>query len=184
MIRNLPNYLTILRILLVPVFYTMLVYYEPGKDNYRWYALLIFIVASLTDAIDGIVARRWNCRTEFGTFLDPLADKLLLISAFIGISISDLPVKPPFWVLSVVVFRDIIIIVGLAAIFMTTQSMKIQPNLLGKATTAVQMAAIVMILAQLKIALIVWFLTVGLTIASGIVYIVREMRRFNETPTP
>ncbi len=178
-IRNLPNYLTILRILLVPAFYTMLVYYRPENDQYRWYALSLFIFASLTDAADGFIARRWKCKTEFGTFLDPLADKLLLVSAFIGISVSALPVKPPLWVLSIVIFREIIILIGLAAIFAATQSLKIQPNMLGKATTFFQMLAIIVLLAQYKIALFFWFLTASLTVASGIVYIVREMRRLN-----
>jgi len=158
----------------------MLVYYKPENDFYRWYALTLFAVASFTDAIDGFIARRWNCQTPFGTLLDPLADKLLLLSAFIGISVSGLSEKPPFWVSLIVIFRDIIIVAGLAAISMTAHTLKIQPNQLGKATTFFQMITIILVLMQIKIIPIFWFLIAGLTVASGIVYIVREMRRLND----
>ena len=180
---NLPNYITLIRILIVPFFFIALTYYAPGEDHFRWIALTLFLVASVTDAVDGFIARRWNIRSELGTFLDPLADKLLLISAFIAAIFSELPLKPPLWVVSIVIFRDIFIIGGLIFIYLTTQKVRVQPNLLGKITTFFQMATIVLILFQSKLALPACYLTAGLTIASGIVYIVREMRRFNELNT-
>ena len=177
---TLPNYITLLRVFSVPFFYTALVYYQPEKDFWRWSALAIFVFASFTDALDGFIVRRWNLRSELGTFLDPLADKLLLISAFVGVSVSNLPLKPPLWVVIIVIFRDIFIVGGLVIIYITTQTVKVQPNLLGKITTFFQMATITMILLESQTASIFWSLTAALTVASGIVYILREMRRLND----
>ncbi len=177
---TLPNYITLLRVLSVPFFYTALVYYQPEKDYWRLTALAIFVFASFTDALDGFIVRRWHLGSRLGTFLDPLADKLLLVSAFVGVSISNLSLKPPLWVVIIVIFRDIFIIGGLVIIYITTQAVKVQPNLLGKATTFFQMLTIMMILLESPFASIFWLLTAALTVASGIVYILREMRRLND----
>lgn len=176
---TIPNYITLLRILLVPFFFISLVYFEPGKDYMRWVAFSIFLFASFTDALDGFIVRKWKLGSELGTFLDPLADKLLLICAFLGAHFSNLAMKPPVWVVAIVIFRDIFIVSGLVVIFITMHSVKIQPNRLGKTTTFFQMLTILVILLQLKVAPIFWFLTAALTVVSGIVYICREMRRFN-----
>ena len=183
-IATLPNYITLLRIFLVPFFYTSLIYYNIDKDYWRWIALTIFTFASFTDALDGFIVRKWGMKSEFGTFLDPLADKILLISAYIGVSISNLVLKPPVWIVIIVVFRDIFIMCGLVAIYITTQTVKIQPNILGKMTTFFQMLTIILILFQSKLVFISWYLTAGLTVASGIVYILREMRRLNVPAVP
>ncbi len=179
-IATLPNYITLLRILSVPFLYTSLVYYRTDKDYWRWIALGIFIFGSFTDALDGFIVRKWGMKSEFGTFLDPLADKILLISAYIGVSLATLALKPPLWVVIIVVFRDIFIMCGLLAIYITTQTVKIQPNVLGKITTFFQMLTIILILFQSKFASISWLVTAALTVASGIVYILREMRRLND----
>ena len=175
---TIPNYITLLRILIVPFFYTALAYYDPhNADYWRWTALVLFGVACLTDALDGFISRKWGLKSELGTFLDPLADKILLISAFLGVNFSALILKPPLWIVILVIFRDIFIIAGLVAVYFTTQAVKIEPNILGKITTFVQMATIIIALLQIEIVRIFWLLTAALTVASGIVYILREMRR-------
>ncbi|MBI4388256.1 MAG: CDP-diacylglycerol--glycerol-3-phosphate 3-phosphatidyltransferase [Candidatus Omnitrophica bacterium] len=180
---TLPNYITLLRVFLVPFFFTALIYYQVDHDYYRWIAFSVFLFASVTDALDGFIVRKWKMGSELGTFLDPLADKLLLISAFIGLSVSSLPLKPPLWVVIIVIFRDIFILGGLAVVFVTTRSVKVNPNVLGKITTFFQMATILIILLQNRLAVLFWLITAGLTVASGIVYILREMKRLNHAKT-
>ncbi|PIQ87285.1 MAG: CDP-diacylglycerol--glycerol-3-phosphate 3-phosphatidyltransferase [Candidatus Omnitrophica bacterium CG11_big_fil_rev_8_21_14_0_20_45_26] len=176
---SLPNYITILRILLVPVVYLLITYYTPAQEHYRWWALYVFAFASLTDAIDGFICRRWNLRTTLGTILDPLADKLLLISTFIAISNSLLPLKPPSWVVIIIIFRDLFIVSGLLTIVLTTNKLIVKPNWLGKLTTFGQMLTVLLILLNSTLAPPIWWLTAWLTVASGIVYILRELKQLN-----
>ncbi len=174
---TIPNYITLFRILIVPFFYTALVYYKPDLDYWRIVAVVLFGTACVSDALDGFISRKWNLKSELGTFLDPLADKILLISAFIGLQFSALEPKVPLWILILVVFRDIFIVAGLLAVYFTTHSVLIKPNILGKITTFAQMFTIFSALMKFQIVIWFWFLTAALTVASGIVYIVREMKR-------
>ena len=178
---SLPTYITLFRFLLIPLIYAFIAYYTNEKDHMRLFALTLFTLASVTDALDGFIARRWNLRTTLGTFLDPLADKLLLVSAFVGISVSSLPLKPPLWVVIVVVFRDLFLVAGLFIIYLTTQKISLEPNVLGKTTTFSQMVTIVFILMQIPLAPIFWFLTAALTVASGIVYVLSGLRQLHES---
>jgi len=180
---TIPNYITLLRILLVPFIYTTLAYYDQEHDHWRLIALTLFSFASFTDALDGFICRRWNMRSVFGTFLDPLADKLLLISTFIAINASSLIMKPPFWVITIIVFRDIFILSGLVIIFISSHKVQIRPNMLGKATTLFQMITVITILLQTSVAPYFWHLTACLTVTSGIVYILRDIRRLHEIKT-
>ncbi|MBI4358924.1 MAG: CDP-alcohol phosphatidyltransferase family protein [Candidatus Omnitrophica bacterium] len=180
---NLPNYITIFRIFLVPVFFTFLIYFNANHPNFRLIALCLFSVAILTDALDGIIARRYHKKTELGTFLDPFADKLLLLSAFLGILMSEaLMLKPPVWVVVIIVFRDLFIIFGLVIIFLTTMRLKIQPDIFGKLTTFFQMLTVFFVLAQWKSSVILWYLTAGLTILSSISYLIHGIKMLNVRP--
>jgi len=175
---NLPNYLTLLRIILVPVFFTLLISYGQGKEQYRLWALGVFILAVLTDALDGMAARFTNQRTELGTFLDPLADKLLLLSGYLGILfVSSLPYHPPLWITVTIVFRDVVIVVGLLIVFLVTRKVKaVDPHWLGKVTTFFQMAGLVAILLNQVAAIWLWNVTAVLTILSGGIYIRRGIQ--------
>src|SRR3990170_8765237 len=102
---NIPNLLTILRILLVPVFVIYVIH------NNFWMALVIFILEGITDGLDGLIARLLNQKTVIGAYLDPIADKMLLISAYISLTIKDIL---PGWLTVVIVSRDIIIFSGIA----------------------------------------------------------------------
>jgi CDP-diacylglycerol--glycerol-3-phosphate 3-phosphatidyltransferase len=166
--------------LLTPFFFTALIYYEAGKEYYRWTAFGLFLTATLTDALDGFLARVTRKRTELGRFLDPLADKLLLLSGFLGILLVDaLIYRPPLWVTVTIVFRDMVILTGLIVIYLISGRIRVQPNFLGKVTTASQMATLIAILLQWAVSIPLSYFTAGFTILSCLAYIVRDLRRLN-----
>jgi len=177
---NLPNYLTLVRILLIPFFFSFLIYYGPRHPTFRLWALVVFLVAAATDALDGILARRFHWKTRLGTFLDPFADKLLLLCGFLGIASSQaFLLKPPVWAIVIIVFRDLLIIAGLMIIFFTTGKVAVKPNFLGKATTFFQMLTIGVILIEWNYSFLVWNLTIAFTISSAFVYTLRGIRQLN-----
>ncbi len=171
-----PNLITLLRILIVPFLFTSLLYYEPAKDHLRLWAAAFFLFGSVTDAVDGLVARIGKQTTELGKFLDPLADKLLLLSGFLGIFFAkSFPLLPPAWIIVTIVFRDLLILGGLIVFYLSGRKVTVRPNMLGKCTTAIQMVTLASILLLLPISPLFWNLTAGLTILSGAVYVFREM---------
>jgi len=146
-IVTVPNMLTVFRMVLIPVFVTMLFYRR------FILALAVFVCAGLTDGLDGLLARRFDQRSQLGTVLDPIADKLMMVTAFIVLSMrsvfpapvpSHLPV--PFWVTIAVISRDVFIIVGAAAINIMTGFRGFRPSWLGKVNTTVQIVAIAAIM--------------------------------------
>jgi cardiolipin synthase len=146
-IVTVPNMLTVFRMVLIPVFVTMLFYQRFVL------ALAVFVCAGLTDGLDGLLARRFDQRSQLGTVLDPIADKLMMVTAFIVLSMrsvfpapvpSHLPV--PFWVTIAVISRDVFIIVGAAAINIMTGFRGFRPSWLGKVNTTVQIVAIAAIM--------------------------------------
>src|SRR5207253_955386 len=134
---NLPNSLTVLRIILIPFFVGFLIYGHYGL------ALLTLIVAGITDILDGVIARMANQRTKLGAYLDPLADKLLLTSAFVTLSVLHLV---PVWVAIVVVSRDLVIVAGTLLLHVTQTPIEVVPTALGKGTTLAQLAYLVLAL--------------------------------------
>ena len=130
---GLANWLTTLRILLIPVFVTLLVYRRAG------WAVLVFCAASLTDLLDGYIARTRGRQTRLGAFLDPVADKLLLTSAFITLTYLKVI---PFWISAVVVSRDLMLSVGVLVIHVAGGTVHPTPSWLGKASTLFQVATV------------------------------------------
>jgi cardiolipin synthase (CMP-forming) len=173
---NLPNLLTILRILLIPVFINLLIY------GFHGWALIVFLAAGLTDSLDGLIARIANQRTRLGTYLDPMADKLLLTTSFLTLSILQVI---PVWSAVIVVSRDLILILGALILHLTQAHQEISPTLLGKSTTAVQLVYIMLVLliAVFEGSTVSLFpiliVTIGLTILSGLHYIYRGIRHLN-----
>jgi len=173
---NIPNALTILRILLIPVIVGFLVYGHYG------YALITLIVAMITDALDGTIARLANQKTQFGAYLDPLADKLLFMTTFITFSLLSLV---PVWSVIVVVSRDAILVTGTLLVRVTDTKIDASPSVLGKVTTLFQSAYIILVLTfssrQLDPELLIPLLyTMSiLTVASGLHYIVRGVGKIN-----
>ncbi len=144
-IITIPNLLTFLRMALIPVFASLLFY------GYSGWALAVFFVAGVSDGVDGFIARRFNQQSELGTILDPIADKLLMTTAFIiltlpGIfsSVDYLPI--PFWVTAAVIGRDVLIVTVAAAINIMTGFRGFKPSWLGKLSTTVQIFAVGLIL--------------------------------------
>lgn len=174
---SLPNLITIFRILLVPFFFTELLSYQPGLEHHRWIALAIFLIASVTDALDGFIARATHNQTELGRLLDPLADKLLLLSAYLGILwVESLPFRPPLWITVTVVFRDFLIVTGMLVIYFVNKTMNIRPNLIGKLTTVAQMATVVAILLKSEFSPGLWTVMGAFTIISCLAYIGRGIK--------
>lgn len=177
---GLANWLTIVRIALIPVFVILLVY------NRVRVALAVFCLAGLTDALDGYIARTRGTSTRLGAFLDPLADKLLLSASFVTLTYR-LPHLLPFWLTALVISRDLLLILAAALVHMTGGQIRPAPTLLGKATTAFQMATVLAaLLASERVELAVLIrpglvgATAFLTVASGIQYVYRG-RQFVES---
>lgn len=170
---NLPNTLTIGRILLIPVFVTVL-----GYRKYD-YALYVFVFASLTDMLDGLLARIKDQRTELGQVLDPLADKFMLVTSFLIFSYYGW--IPP-WLTIIVISRDIIIVTGTVVLYFLTSTLRVEPSAYGKAAIALQFLLLCVVLlninygvlAGLRGALLV--AVAILTVVSGLHYIHRGFR--------
>ena len=138
---TIPNYISIFRIMIVPVFVIALLdFSESGAEISWWMAVIVFSAASISDGIDGYIARRFKQRSELGTFLDPMADKLLLVSGLVILSFSSahLP-KLPLWMIGMVFGRDLFLLLGFFIITYWCGKMKIQPHFLSKCATVFQM---------------------------------------------
>ncbi len=165
---NLPNALTLIRILLIPLFVILLI-----SKSFRG-ALITFVIAGITDALDGFLARIWHQRTDLGSYLDPLADKLLLASAFITLAILSIV---PYWLTVIVISRDILIAAGFWVLTMTDHKPTIKPRYTSKVTTVFQILTIIWALLSVlhlgfgSLFPILIRLTAFFTILSGIHYI-------------
>lgn len=174
---SIPNLLTLVRILLTPVLVILLL-----RDLFHL-ALLVFFIAGLSDGLDGLIARLLNQRTKLGAYLDPAADKLLLTCAFV--TLAALQVIPA-WLTVIVIARDVIIVMGLAIFTLTEKPYEINPTMLSKCTTTVQLAMVLLSLfdpVHTKVAVLhpvlVWC-TAAFTILSGLHYIVIGMNILQE----
>ncbi len=174
------NKITILRILLVPFFVVEILYYvETGNELHRLLGLLAFALASILDGVDGYVARRYNQRSELGTVLDPLADKLLLVSAIVVLSFDHAPRlgQIPLWLTGTIIGRDLLLGIGAMTIRLTVGKITVRPRVTGKIATVFQMVAVFWILLRWDFLfhgalLPVWFLGAGLfTAVSGLFYV-------------
>ncbi len=183
---NLANRITIARIVLVPVFVASLLYYSAERPFFHTVALAIFLAACASDALDGCLARRRSETTELGAYMDPIADKLLLLSGFLSLSLmKNLPgsMHMPAWVTISVFSRDIVIVIGSVLIFFTRGELKPKPIFVGKITTVVQMAALfgTMISAPETLRFLLNGATVFFTLWSGVLYVTMGSRILQES---
>ncbi len=163
-IASVPNAVTVIRILLIPLFVTFL-----QSESYL-YALLVFLLAAVSDGLDGFLARYLDQRTTLGAFLDPLADKLLILTAFVGTTILR-RVSP--WLTIIVISRDLVIFLGATFFTVTRTRFEAIPSPWGKATTALQMVTICLVLLSPLVSIaneiktVFFFGTAIITIISG-----------------
>jgi len=162
-----PNRLTLIRIILVPVFAIVLLEYTRDQDWLRYVALAIFACASATDAVDGILARLWNQTTKFGMLLDPLADKMLINVAYILIATQhELPVVIPKWIPVVILGRDVIIVMGAWFLNEVQGLVNVRPRFVGKVTAFLQAVSVLAVLMGLGFSRWLLLITVGFTVIS------------------
>ena len=174
---NFANKISTFRILSVPFFIASLIYYSASRDYLRIVALIIFLLGVISDAVDGYIARKSRQQSKAGLVLDPLGDKLLLMSAFICLSLDrEFQLKFPLWVTLIVISRDMIIMLGTVVIYMVKQRIDIYPTRWGKLTTTFQMLAVIAVLLQFGPAYIFWWLAVFFTLISGADYVMRGFK--------
>jgi CDP-diacylglycerol--glycerol-3-phosphate 3-phosphatidyltransferase len=185
------NKITLVRILMIPAFVTMAIYYGESikrGDPLEWQryaAIIIFILAALSDGLDGYVARRYNQRSTLGVYLDPIADKGLLLSGIITLSISNWSESSPeygrfpAWFPVLVISRDVVILVGTMILYLLNGKVHVKPKWTGKVATVLQMIAIGWVMLQLRFIPLLYVVVVAgvFTLISGIVYVTDGVRQ-------
>lgn len=176
---NVPNALTIIRILLIPLFLYKIIQGE------MVFATVVYLTAAITDGLDGFIARVWQLQTKLGTFLDPMADKLLITTSFLVLSILKII---PLWLALAVISRDFIIVSGSLLVYLMKHELTIKPQPIGKVTTFFQFSYILVVLIQ-SAADFAFLSTVyrpmalitgGLTVISGAVYILDGLKALED----
>jgi CDP-diacylglycerol--glycerol-3-phosphate 3-phosphatidyltransferase len=188
---TLANKITLFRILLIPVFVFLVIQYvtdfERGhpEEWMRYTAVGIFILAAVSDGVDGFIARRFNQKSVLGAYLDPIADKALLISALVMLSRDhgEAFEQLPLWFPVLVISRDLILLVGTVLIYMLTGTMKVRPRLVGKAATVFQMITLGWMLLKVSQPSHEWFLfAAGIcTFLSGVLYFYDGVMQINSS---
>lgn len=182
------NKVTILRILLIPFFVVEILYFvKTGRDFHRILGLICFAIAAGCDGVDGYIARHYNQRSELGAILDPLADKLLLVSGIVVLSFDHAPrlASVPLWLTGTIIGRDILLLAGMIVIQMTVGKVKVRPRVLGKLATVLQMAVVLWILLKWE-GKWLFVLTLGAAVCtgiSGLLYIWDGTRQLSAHPT-
>ena len=185
-ILTVANQLTILRIMLVPAFVLLVVY------GYLGWSLVAFLVAGITDGLDGLIARRAGQRTSLGAWLDPMADKLLLVTTFIVLTLPGLPLTNhlPLWLTIIVISRDIVIVAVVAIISFAIGPRTFQPSVWGKLATATYIVTSVVVMyynfLQEDAVIVDVFIWTSLvvTLVSAADYFLKLRRLINETQEP
>jgi cardiolipin synthase len=145
------NKITILRILLIPFFVVELIYYvRSGNEIHRLLAILSFAATAILDGVDGYIARCYNQISELGKILDPLADKLLLVSGIVALSFNHGTFlgQIPLWLTGTIIGRDFLILIGMVVIQYTVGKVTVHPRIVGKVSTVLQMAVVLWILLK------------------------------------
>ena len=175
------NQLTILRIVFVPVFIILLVYQEIG------WALVTFVAAGVTDVLDGIIARRFGQKTSIGAVLDPIADKLLMTSSILILSLPQMEFHNliPRWLMVIIIFRDVFMLVVSLVVVLMAGFRVFTPSPYGKASTAMQVTTVVAVLYMnwrhlvLPELHVLFYMTGLMTVFSGLHYLARGLRQWH-----
>lgn len=175
---TIPNLISVLRMGLVPLFIIAVL------EGHSLRALILFLVAGITDALDGFIARFANQQSLLGSYLDPIADKILLTSAYIALTIPSLNpgVQIPVWITVLVIGRDVLMVVIALILYLAGGIRRFPPTILSKVNTAVQVTAVLVVLLSSlsphleSIATTLLYLVAVLTVSSGLDYVIRFSR--------
>lgn len=171
---NLPNKLTVCRVILIP-FFVFFLLFDPASVSFKWIALGIFVIASLTDMLDGKIARKYNLITDFGKFMDPLADKLLVCSAMIGLIELG---RIPSWIVIVIIAREFVI--SGFRLIASDNGRVIAASYWGKFKTTFQMIMVILMIADIHnnvfymLTQVIMWIALALTIISLVDYLVKN----------
>lgn len=186
-----PNKITLIRILMIPAFVLMALYYGGSIKRgaplewQRYIAIVIFLLAAASDGLDGYIARRYNQKSALGVILDPIADKGLLLSGIITLSISNWStIDPkygqfPTWFPVLVISRDAVILIGSAVLHLLNGKVRVRPAWTGKVATFLQMAAIVWVMLQWNFLPLIYVVSAAglFTLISGVIYVMDGFRQ-------
>ncbi len=176
---TIPNLITLARILLTPLFIIFLI-----QGRYQK-ALIVFVLAGLSDLADGLIARSWHQKSPLGAYLDPLADKLLMAASFVTLSIARLI---PSWLTVVVLSRDVVLVFGVLILRLADYSLEIRPSFWGKWTTTLQVFTVLLVLVSklwplpMDLLQVCFYLTGILTAVSGVLYIYGGLAQMGQAP--
>ena len=185
------NKVTICRILLIPSFVIEMIYYVRTGNEVHWLAgVFLFGVTAASDGVDGYIARRYNQISELGKILDPLADKLLLVSGIVFLSFDNAPYfrQIPLWLTGTIIGRDLLLAIGAVVIRSVVGKIAVHPRITGKIATVLQMVVIIWILLGWDLVshgllLRAWFIGAGVfTGISGILYVFDGMKQLSDHP--
>lgn len=161
---TIPNLITMIRIVLTPVFIILLM-----GDEFRW-ALVVFIACGVSDGVDGMIARLFNQKSRLGTFLDPLADKMVLVSAYVVLAVRSFL---PNWLAVMVLARDVLILLGVVIMALHRVDVRIKPSIISKVTTCLQFTTVIFVLSRyyVDVHFFFFYATALFTVGSGLHYI-------------
>ncbi len=191
---TLANIITLTRIALIPCFVLAVTYYAQSVQHgtpESWehaLAILFFTLAASTDALDGYLARRLNQKSRLGTILDPIADKALLVTALILLSWNhgDAFDQLPLWFPIVIISRDVIVVLGVAVVFMMGKGLHVQPHWIGKVATVLQMITAGLVL--IRVPSLYWTLPMWIagvfTVISGVIYVIQGSYKVGHEEAP
>ena len=191
---TLPNQITIARILMIPVFVVLAIYYGKSaaaghpNEHLRIATIIVFLAAALSDGLDGWIARRFRLKSRLGAILDPIADKGLMLTAIITLSVTSWPYELPVWYPVLVIARDVMIVTGCAVLRILNDHLEVRPSLLGKASTFLQMLTVAVVMLQWQYCEAVVWISGIITLLSGFAYLAEGIRLLqaggHTRPTP
>jgi CDP-diacylglycerol--glycerol-3-phosphate 3-phosphatidyltransferase len=175
---TLANRITVFRLIMIPVFLVLVMSYTRDAQWMRHLALFIFVLAALSDAADGFVARAYNQKTRLGAVLDPMADKLMINLAFVFLAVNqEFRTPVPAWIPVIILSRDVIIVLGAYLIHEFYGPLRVRPRMSGKFNTVFQMSSIIVVLLEWRIAYPVLMVTIVISIISFVDYIISGYRQ-------
>ena len=183
---TLPNQITIGRILLIPVFVVLAIYYGRTAfaghpdETLRLATIGVFLTAALSDGVDGWIARRFHLKSRLGAILDPIADKGLMLTAIITLSVTKWPYELPVWYPVLVIARDIIIVTGCGVLRLLNDHLEVKPSLLGKTSPFLQKLTVSVVMLQWSHAGVIVWISGAVTLVSGIGYLAVGMRQLHD----